>query len=483
MAVSFDQQRIYATEENEPGRNREKGLEFDNGVVAYDRQSHQRLWQTESPDLKHVCCLAPPLPYEGRLYMPVLARGWFTLFCLEPGSGQVLWKMPIHSGGTDFARPPAVPLVAGDGLVYYLTNAGAVAAVDAINGRLRWIRRYERSDPHDSPPRLAGRVNRSINYGMPQERSIEGFAASTPILVGGRLVIAPADGTVILGLDAATGEMLWLNPKKRGSRESHFAASELDYVVGHNGHNLYMAGDWLQCIEIRSGIRLWERRVDKFNGRGVVTADAVYLPSDGYLMRVAADGSGELDRIPVQAQVADRPLTPPYNLAFHQSHMVVAARDMVAVFSDYDDWLGRIAAQPVVAAVDPSGGAPQGGDPLYGDLRMVQERAEISWRAGDSRAAVELYEQLVAGTATTPAVGEWQRRLTHVASAEALRLARANERASALALLDRTLSTCGGDRENRLRLMVQRLDVYKALGDTLGLARAREDFHDYLDSR
>jgi outer membrane protein assembly factor BamB len=459
MRVHHDATRLYVTEENVAATGGQQGLTFKNALAAYTRSSGRLAWSTEKQDgtpLKGTLFLAPPTPFEGRLYAPVLAKGWFAILCLDAETGDELWRLPISGGGTRFVRPPAAPLVIDDGAVFFLTNAGTVAAADTGDGRLRWIRKYELEDPRDfRRPARRPRAGAGMGF-VPRQVTVEkvaGFAPTAPVAIDGKVIIAPSDGKALLCLDAATGELLWLLPKE--------AEGKFDYVVGHDGEHLFLAGTHVQCIHLRTGKRLWERAVmDQFAGRGFVTRDHVYLPGpDGSaegILRLRNDGAGDIERVPLTIPPRDPPLQGPYDITLAGDHLILAAAGWVGVWSDFATWAAR--------AADGS----------------AAEAARILAQAGRAAEALDKYLAIARAAADPDERTGALRRAAVLAGEHAVALAKSGDARSAEEVLDRVLAEVS-DREDRLRLMLDRIEARRSLGDAAGTNAAREALRDYLD--
>ena len=147
----FDGDRVYfvsGPERTTTGASRRP--EFNSELVALDRKSLQRLWgsrEVAEQSVKDLTFLAVPTCFGDRLLAPVLDRGAYALQCLEAATGKPVWRGHVNSGGSEFARGLATPVVVEGGAAFMLCNAGTLAAVDAFTGELRWARKYEVEHP------------------------------------------------------------------------------------------------------------------------------------------------------------------------------------------------------------------------------------------------------------------------------------------------------------------------------------------------
>lgn len=424
-------------------------------LEAYARGDLEPLWSTDSDvALAEVTFLAAPTVFGSRLLVPVARRDTFGVMCLEAATGALQFFTPIHSGGTDMSRPPAVPIAESAGVAYVLTNAGAVAAIDAFSGTIRWIRRYERAHPFRPPSWIAAPRSPHAGFGgrVFQELPLFGFAPSDIVLHDGLVIIAPADGGVLICLDGASGEPIWM--VERG---------DMQYVIGDDGDHLYMGGpDDVTCIALRSGLRLWRdplpahRGSIGWRGRGTVSAGRILMPGDRELLvRDTAPGAEwQVHRLPSQ-QLGREPLQGEFNV-FHDGVFVVVA------------FQGGVEAYSTVAALTAL--AEQHDDPL--------RRASLQAHAGDLTGAIATLEaiDLERRPERRPEVAL---RMLTLCSELALALASHGERDQAISMLDRCRDAIGDGRLLR-RWHLARIEVFQALGDLNAVSREQEELYELM---
>lgn len=177
----------------------------------------------------HLCLnavfLAPPLPLNGRLYVPVEQAGYVRLLCLDPSNLAVrpgwhmpvpalVWQVKLGRAGSTLALSPArrtqgAFLAAGDGILVCPTNSGAVVGIDLMSRRILWGHVYKDGPPAPPTPPKGGPVvgiNRPVPVeALPQDR----WRASAPIIVGSRVIVTGFDADAIDCLDLRTGNLLW----------------------------------------------------------------------------------------------------------------------------------------------------------------------------------------------------------------------------------------------------------------------------------
>ena len=161
---------------------------------------------------------------------------------LDLSTGAVLWRTPL--GAARSLPAPAVrtrsaisPALCG-GHLFIATGAGAVACVDAADGRPVWLSAYDR-DP-----------------------AAAASSWTAPAVVGGRVFFTPEDARDVRALDAATGELLW-------SRDLPGAGER---VLGVADNRAVVAGAGLYGLDPATGETIWFRP----------PPDGVYRPTDDH---------------------------------------------------------------------------------------------------------------------------------------------------------------------------------------------------------
>jgi len=211
-----------------------------------------------------------PLADDRHVYA-TLRRGGVSpqayVACYDAQTGRRLWLQKVCDS------PKSLPgeaeevthhlLTMVEDTLYYNTSLGAVAALRARDGRMRWVHVYER----------ATRLNLAQPAGYR-------YRDLTPCLFHrGIVMAAPQDSPHILGLDAASGMLLW--------RSAPCDAVHLLGVVNNkliaSGRGLYWFDAAQGAIEwvwpegtltasdaVRPGLQGW--------GRGVIAGGNIYWP-------------------------------------------------------------------------------------------------------------------------------------------------------------------------------------------------------------
>jgi hypothetical protein len=160
------------------------------------------------------------------------------------------------------------------GVLYINSNLGAVASLDASDGRVRWLTRYPRA------PLSSGDVERSGRYLL---RDLN------PCLVDRDTVfVAPGDGDRIFALDAATGMLLWQTAPGQ--------AEDAIHLLGASASHLLASGDRIYWIDRYSGsIRArFPERIEadlRGYGRGVLVGQNLLWPTRDRIYVLAQDGA------------------------------------------------------------------------------------------------------------------------------------------------------------------------------------------------
>ncbi|MFY9340972.1 MAG: PQQ-binding-like beta-propeller repeat protein, partial [Planctomycetota bacterium] len=318
-------------------------------LVAYERAAREngtqnRVWSSDQwldgdGGLRDVTFLAAPTVFGERLLLPALRRGKYTLECVDRRSGRPAWHVPLHAGGSPFFKAPGCPVVVQAGVAWVATNAGCVAAVDAFTGDLRWIRRYERTDPRRKATR-SKRTTRNDDFGMRAQfggEELPGFLPNDLIVVDGLVVVAACDSDMLLCLDGATGQPQWMFD----ATTRYAPYGRLRTLVGRSGDDLFATSDThLVAIGLAGGLVKWARELPAWNGpknsmrgRGAVTGRLVVIPGERELIVYGTDGT-LLRRAPVPAFDPSRdPLAGSANVVVDGARLALGYQGGVEVFS------------------------------------------------------------------------------------------------------------------------------------------------------
>jgi outer membrane protein assembly factor BamB len=118
-----------------------------------------------------------------------------------------------------------------DGTIYLNTNLGAIAALDAMDGELKWLVRYPRNQVDDAA--------------YPESQRFR-YRDLTPCLIEKDVIYcAPADRPEIFALDASTGDLLWSTIPEH--------SADVVHLLSAGDGTLVTAGDRVVWFDTASG--------------------------------------------------------------------------------------------------------------------------------------------------------------------------------------------------------------------------------------
>lgn len=206
-----------------------------------------------------------------------LPQEQINVACFDADTARLLWnrKVGITVASTEEAVNSTSHLeltVAEDG-VFISTDAGTIAALDAHDGAIRWVRTYASDQLRRS------RGGRSDGHGP-------------PVYHDGVLYVAPLDTDLLLAIHAESGLLLW-------QREW---PDPVRHVLGVACETLIVQGRSLWGVALASGELAWPNRRVGFEdpegasfGCGTLIGGSVWWPNRDELIVVDA-GSGRITR-------------------------------------------------------------------------------------------------------------------------------------------------------------------------------------------
>jgi putative pyrroloquinoline-quinone binding quinoprotein len=279
-------------------------------LCALDAATGQVRWQTGDLSIgqagKAVSFTTPALVVGRR----VVACGWqqvgyinSIIAAFDLASGDLLWHQLLASNQLELTmfgemgrEPFAAVLAEREGVVYCVTNLGAVAAVEVDTGNIRWVTTYpaidvEPGDGQRSPIR-------EIVWGV-----------NPPLFVGEALIVTPRDSEHLLAIDL--GKTAGPPRARRQPGRIRFSYSNSDRemrdLLGQAGGILYFTGPGgVQALDIRDAaaggaprrvpttITWTEKGVE---GRGALTDAGVVVAAEtpGWAQGIeGAEGAGRV---------------------------------------------------------------------------------------------------------------------------------------------------------------------------------------------
>jgi outer membrane protein assembly factor BamB len=341
----------------------------DTRLVCLDRHTGRELWTASARSLPENQGALPnlqlgsaPLIVGNNIY--VLGHGGkgqpFQQFddcyvlCFNIDNGQFRWASFIASsaGSAPAFTPDGQPVFTdaishiayAGGRLFVVTDLGAAAALDAYTGSILWLNIYR---DEDATPVVEG------PFGAIARASATDYPINSPpwvynpaLVQNGKVFIFPSDSKYIFVYDADTGKeikRIWLS-----DFPDNMDAGRPDTLLGVNGDVLYLAGPvraW--CLPWKAYDHVANRMpsggwasVDAgqpVRGRGFVTGDAVYLPTQSGLLRILLR-NGMID--PRQGLFPKNgwELTQegPGNVVVTKDHIIIAGDRTVAVYADIE---------------------------------------------------------------------------------------------------------------------------------------------------
>ncbi|HEV3168417.1 MAG TPA: PQQ-binding-like beta-propeller repeat protein, partial [Isosphaeraceae bacterium] len=232
--------------------------------------------------------------------------------CLDADTGAPRWVRFIHQSdaGADMGMGMPFPtdmshrLLTLDGsTIYYQTNLGAVAALDAETGQIRWLATYPRVD----------------HNGVAHDRDL-----NPAIVHDGLVFVAPEDNPHILAFDAMTGHLVWQTDPLEG----------VMHVLGVAKGRLIATGNQVWSIDVQTGkkVRQWPDTKQNYEGygRGLLAGNCIYWPTKTEIHILDQATGLPADRPPIKLQAMFQ--TTGGNLAVGDGYLIVAQADALVVF-------------------------------------------------------------------------------------------------------------------------------------------------------
>lgn len=237
--------------------------------------------------------------------------------CFDATTGGRLWRTSVAAAnspqrGNNGQAPHNLLTLAGE-RIYFNTNLGIVAALDAADGRIDWLYRYDRAKGNVPArgPNAPGFLNRD---------------PSACVYHRGLVIAAPADTPVLFALDADTGQRVWTTDRLA-------SVTQLLSVVDGG---LIASGKQLWMLDVRTGkLRfVWpesEHAGIRGLGRGVVAGSEVFWPTrkEVYVFDVASGAQSRtpIDLSPIGGSGA--------NLAAANGFLIAAGHERIMAFGPF----------------------------------------------------------------------------------------------------------------------------------------------------
>ncbi|GAA5509924.1 PQQ-binding-like beta-propeller repeat protein [Novipirellula caenicola] len=279
-----------------------------NTLVALDLATEGKLlWrlgkgEDTASTLSDAFFLGPPLPLDGRLYTIVEIAGDILLVCLEPATGEELWRQHLVAVETGGIETDPIRRVAGatptfhEGVLICPTGAGAMVAIDLADRMLRWGVVFNRND--EFARSMSGR-----GRGVETVPLMQRWHNGAPIASGQSLLVTPIESDRLIGLDVISGESLF--PEKN--------RITMRYLAGIRDGKFFLVGtNQISAYDLKTGNNLWTSNSDllsvgqTISGRGVFGEDFYLLPtSSNEIIKVSLEDGTVLGRRMLRFQLGN----------------------------------------------------------------------------------------------------------------------------------------------------------------------------------
>jgi len=254
----------------------------DNRLVAYHARSGKLQWMRQAGEsdveaFVNACFVGPPVPYADLVLIPVLEGHGMYLVAIDIEGGATKWRTFLcDEPGVGMSSGSPVMVAVDGGEAYVATGAGLVFSVDAISGVINWAVRYPRTPENASEvEKQLQRFGGFVRQGRSFDVAFDGWEEMI-IPSGNAVIVTPSDFNHVIAFDRRTGALLWESARRPGG-EGH----EGEYALGTYEGRLYIAGnDVVRCYNVKGGRMLWEVTFEPGFGRGALTPDGIYIPSD-----------------------------------------------------------------------------------------------------------------------------------------------------------------------------------------------------------
>ena len=292
-----------------------------NYLTAYDAKSGLALWSlpnreqkavaganeegqvpdpdeelVESPYLQSGGFMGAPVNYRNLVIAPVNQGGAISVYAFDANqNGKTVWKSFLCDEPETGATPWAPINLSVDGSDLFVScGLGVVFVLDPSTGMIRFAKRYDRQGVEN---KLLRQYGRNMN-----QLSFDGWSSDTVIPYGQQMICFSSDTNTIEAFNRNTGQLVWRSEMKP-------LGSSVDYLLGVHDDILYAAG---RETVIGYDLQGEGRMVlggeplfggEKSYGRGMLTADGIYLPVGNKIVQIGLTSSSEKPEIIRESRV------------------------------------------------------------------------------------------------------------------------------------------------------------------------------------
>ena len=314
---------------------------WDDQIVALDLRREGLLALRIRPEDAAWSFDGAPVSDGRRLFVAMRRSGASPhayVACFDVASSGQLWRTSTGSadtpaGGLGDEITHNLLTLAGD-RIYFNTNLGLIAALNADNGAICWLAKY---------PRLTGKPFTPGN-----SAPLYFDRDPSPCLYhDGLVVVAPADTPAIFALDAETGKTVWANDQLADGLQ----------LLGVVNQKLIVSGNRLASLDIDTGKIQWiwpesDSAGIRGMGRGVVAGSEIFWPTRTEIYAIDPE-TGARTRSPISlSPVSDCGA----NLAAADGYLIVAGYDKLLAFGPPVPTAPPIPKQSKISPVTPRTG-------------------------------------------------------------------------------------------------------------------------------
>lgn len=309
------------------------GADVGNSILALDldRPGDKKLWVRRSGELalpgrpgeeggRTVSFEGSPVADSRNVYVAVTDRREQTatyVACYDAADGAPRWIRYLGAassendafmglmgagGGDSGSR-----LLSLDGpTLYYQTNLGAVASLDAETGAILWVATYPRNNALRGP----GGGERDLNPAVVHD---------------GLVFVAPSDASAIFAFDAQSGRLRW-------KTDSIPEDVKISHLLGVAKGRLVATGDRVLLFDVRDGrlLHAWPDAGGREGfGRGLLAGGRIYWPTRTEI-HVLDQATATIAAPPIR--LAETYRTTGGNLVAGDGYLIVAQNDALMVF-------------------------------------------------------------------------------------------------------------------------------------------------------
>ena len=312
-------------------------------IVAVDRASDGKLlWNCDATkialpkrpgDGKSLSAVfeGTPVADEHSVYVGLTDRVEMTatyVVCLDAATGATRWIRYICEANAN--NDPLSPtfeiahrlLTLAGSTLYYQTNLGALAALDAETGGIRWLATY----PWAGRGGAGGGFNGFGMMGGSPTPPAQQRDLNPAIVHDGLVIIAPDETPYLFAFNAATGQLVW----KSAAIPDEV---KLTHLLGVAKGHLIATGDRVLWFDVATGKQTFtwpeKTQVSQGHGRGLLAGDRIYWPTKTEI-HILDQATGLRAEAPIRLEQVYG--VEGGNLAVGDGYLVVAQANSLVVF-------------------------------------------------------------------------------------------------------------------------------------------------------